>query len=96
MGWSQDPGPPQTGNFPVIFFGEVKITSKLSVLIDESGDLDLKSKHAPYYIFTLLFHEQGNTIKEDVEALDDYLGRQHKNLTLIHTGPLIRSGVRIV
>ncbi len=32
--------------------------SELSVFIDESGDFGPYEHHAPYYIITLVFHDQ--------------------------------------
>ena len=35
--------------------------AELSVFIDESGDFGPYEPHAPYYIITLLFHDQEST-----------------------------------
>lgn len=36
--------------------------SELSVFIDESGDFGSYEHHAPYYIITLVFHNQSSDI----------------------------------
>ena len=44
---------------------------ELSIHEDESGDFgDYSTKFAPYYIFTLVFHEQENDITENIKILD--------------------------
>ena len=63
---------------------------ELSIFIDESGDFGEYSYHSPYYIITMVFHNQDVDIQEQINHLDtelSYLGL--KNLC-IHTGPIIR------
>ena len=63
---------------------------ELSIFIDESGDFGEYSYHSPYYIITMVFHNQDVDIQENIKHLDtelSYLGL--KNLC-IHTGPIIR------
>lgn len=63
----------------------------LSVFIDESGDFGRFDKEAPYYLVTMLFHDQRNSIKAEMERLDNSLlqkGFIHPHH--LHTGPLIR------
>lgn len=62
----------------------------LSIFIDESGDFDLKSIHSPFYLFTLVFHNQSNGISEQIKHLNHVLDRDHKGISYIHAGPLIR------
>lgn len=46
----------------------------LSVFVDESGDFGAYQPHSPYYIFTLVFHDQGNSIEHPIDLLEkDYL-----------------------
>ena len=50
---------------------------ELSVFIDESGDFGEYSYHAPFYIVTMVFHNQKVDINEDVNAFErelSYLG----------------------
>ncbi|WP_165062575.1 hypothetical protein [Adlercreutzia sp. ZJ154] len=46
----------------------------LSVFIDESGDFGVYEKHAPYYLITLVLHDQSKSISEQVAYL-----KQHQN-----------------
>ena len=64
---------------------------ELSILVDESGDFGDYEKHAPYYIVTLVLHNQDKDIKDELKKLDialDHLGYTEKQA--IHTAPLIR------
>lgn len=64
---------------------------ELSIFVDESGDFGEYDYHSPYYIITLVFHNQNNKIEEQVLKLEQELehlglGKSH----CIHTGPIIR------
>lgn len=64
---------------------------ELSVFIDESGDFGPYAPHAPYYIITLVFHEQTRSIHDQVSHLRQAVrhagfDEQHA----IHSAPLIR------
>lgn len=64
---------------------------ELSIFVDESGDFGDYEKHAPYYIVTLVLHNQDKDIKDELKKLDialDHLGYTEKQA--IHTAPLIR------
>lgn len=45
--------------------------SILSIFVDESGDFGKLDKTSPYYLVTLVFHDQSNSIKEQLEKLDE-------------------------
>ena len=63
---------------------------ELSVFIDESGDFGAYDHRSPYYIITMLFHDQIVNIEPEIEKLDrelEYLGLSN---LCIHTGPIIR------
>lgn len=65
--------------------------NELSIFVDESGDFGPYEKHAPFYLFTLVFHNQKNSIKAQVEHLENNI----KNYNLprnhcFHAGPIIR------
>ena len=62
----------------------------LSIFVDESGDFDLNSKHSPYYIFTLVFHNQDKDISVEIKKLDDHMEEKKFRKHAIHTAPLIR------
>lgn len=62
----------------------------LSVFIDESGDFGEYDKHCPYYLVTLLFHNQAKSIAEDIRHLESALNEKRMLGHILHTGPLIR------
>lgn len=58
-------------------------TTKLSIFIDESGDDGFgKEGSSEFYIFTLVFHDQSDSIKSNIEKI--------KNLPTFHAGPILR------
>lgn len=64
---------------------------ELSIFIDESGDFGPYAPHAPYYLITLVFHNQADSIDDDVAFLRRRvveLGFQEEHA--VHAGPLIR------
>ena len=63
---------------------------ELSVFIDESGDFGEYSFHSPYYIITMIFHDQSVNIQNQVEHLNAELSYLGLNNLCIHTGPIIR------
>ena len=64
---------------------------ELSIHVDESGDFgDYSAKFAPYYIFTLVFHEQENDISGQIKTLDREMANLGYFNHVVHTGPLIR------
>lgn len=64
---------------------------ELSVFVDESGDFGPYSSHSPYYLFTLLFHEQENSINNEIDNLDRKITEHGFSIHAIHTGPIIRN-----
>ena len=63
---------------------------ELSIFIDESGDLGNYQNHSPFYITSLVFHEQNKNINHQVKKLDNYLTEIGLPNHTIHTAPLIR------
>ncbi len=63
---------------------------ELSIFVDELGDLGKFNENCPYYIVSLVLHEQKNSITEQVEKLDLSLLELGLKKHTIHTGPLIR------
>lgn len=64
---------------------------ELSIFVDESGDFGSYEKHAPYYIITMVLHDQSFDISSEIQKLDsslEHLG--YANGQAIHTEPLIR------
>lgn len=63
---------------------------ELSVFIDESGDFGNYQNHSPFYIISLVFHEQNKSINNEIKKLDNYLAEYNLPNHTIHTAPLIR------
>ncbi|MDO4289751.1 MAG: hypothetical protein Q4C41_00785 [Eggerthellaceae bacterium] len=64
---------------------------ELSIFIDESGDFGPYEQHAPYYLITLVFHNQADSVAEEI----DYLKRHVAECGFpadhaVHAGSLIR------
>jgi len=64
---------------------------ELSIFVDESGDFGAYSKHSPYYLFSLVFHEQDKSIDGIVDELDRKVVEHGFPVHAIHTGPIIRN-----
>lgn len=64
--------------------------NELSIFVDESGDFGSLSNHSPFYLFSLVFHEQNKTLDEEVQTLDKRLILHNATIHAIHTGPLLR------
>ena len=64
---------------------------ELSVFVDESGDFGEYDYHAPYYIISLVFHNQSNDIQFDLSHFNDELAYLNLSNHCVHAGPIIRS-----
>lgn len=64
--------------------------STLSIFIDESGDIGEYQAHSPYYIMTLVFHDQKDHLDSHLKHLDDELVNLGYGDMAVHTEPLIR------
>lgn len=62
----------------------------LSVFIDESGDFGSYEFHAPYYLVSMILHNQDNDINENIKVFNSHLLNLGYENHAIHTGPLIR------
>lgn len=62
----------------------------LSIFFDESGDQGLTKSQSPFYILSMVFHDQSRDISEHISNFDTHLERIGQNNSPIHTGPLIR------
>lgn len=62
----------------------------LSIFVDESGDFGPYESHAPYYIVTLVFHEQRVDASEGIAHFDYALKEIGLENHVVHAGPLIR------
>lgn len=64
---------------------------ELSIFVDESGDFGPYEKHSPYYIFSLVMHDQSYDIGPNIAFLENKLAdlgleRSH----CLHVGQIIR------
>ena len=62
----------------------------LSCFIDEAGDFGSFESHSPYYIVSVISHEQEKSIRSEIEGLENYLASIGYPHHAIHTAPLIR------
>lgn len=63
---------------------------ELSIFIDESGDFGEYDYHSPYYIITMVFHEQSRDISAPIAKLEQDLKNRGFPNHCVHTGPIIR------
>ncbi len=69
----------------------MSITKELSIFVDESGDFGPFESHAPFYIFTLVLHDQADDIHDALNHLAQMLRDSGmKEDHCFHIGPLIR------
>lgn len=86
----------EAGNFPAIFIqillhkDNCMSEKILSVFIDESGDFGAYEKHAPYYLVSIVLHNQKINVNENIKIFDEHLLNLGYPNHAIHTGPLIR------
>ncbi len=62
----------------------------LSIFIDESGDFGEFSAKSPYYMISMVFHDQSIDISEDISILDRHIRELGFPPHAVHMGPLIR------
>lgn len=63
---------------------------ELSIFIDESGDFGLYEAHSPFYLVTLVFHDQSVDITENINHLNEKVRQSGLPDYTVHAGPLIR------
>ena len=63
----------------------------LSIFVDESGDWGEYNFHSPYYIISMVMHDQSNDITENLLQLERRLSDLGYPEHTIHAGPIIRS-----
>jgi hypothetical protein len=63
---------------------------ELSIFIDESGDFGVAKEHPSYYLVTFVFHNQENSVEQQVEKLEESVRISGFEVEYIHTGPVIR------
>lgn len=62
----------------------------VSCFIDEAGDFGEFESHSPFYIVSVIVHEQSDSIKHEIDGLENYLSSIGFSHHAIHTAPLIR------
>lgn len=62
----------------------------LSIFVDESGDFGEFSAASPYYMVSMIFHEQNIDITDDIAILDRHVRELGFPPHAVHVGPLIR------
>ncbi len=65
-------------------------TRRLSIFIDESGDFGEYAAHSPYYLVTMVLHDQKVNIADRISAFYEHLKNKGYEKHAIHAGPLIR------
>jgi hypothetical protein len=78
------------GSSPPLFLGGCVKMKELSIFIDESGDFGEYAYHSPYYIITMVFHDQSFSIDSAIVNLERELSYIELKNHCIHTGPIIR------
>jgi len=63
---------------------------ELSIFIDESGDFGGYDPKSPYYIVSLVFHDQSNSITDCINRLNAATTSFDMPTHNIHSGPLVR------
>ena len=63
---------------------------ELSIFVDESGSFGPYEAHSPYYIVTLLLHDQSEDISGDINTVARKLADLGLVEYTVHSGPLIR------
>jgi len=63
---------------------------ELSIFIDESGDFGSYSPHSPYYLVTLVFHDQSIDIAPRLQQMRASMRMRGLPDYTVHAGPLIR------
>lgn len=65
--------------------------SELSIFIDESGDFGDYDYHSPYYIISMVYHDQSTDISKPLHSLANQLSSiGYEPDHCVHTGPIIR------
>ena len=64
---------------------------ELSIFVDESGDFGVYDYHAPFYIISMVLHDQADNIVDDLKILENELSNIGWPKHSVHSGPVIRS-----
>lgn len=66
------------------------MSKRISIFIDESGDFGPFRSHSPYYLITMILHDQKIDISENIKSLENHLHNLNFGYNAVHTGPIIR------
>ena len=66
---------PSAGKFPATFSIGRDYMKELSVFIDESGDFGAYEHHSPFYLLTLVFHDQSVDISPNLFRLRNVMNQ---------------------
>ena len=92
LGLVERPGSHHGGELPRHFLRVGGMYMReLSVFVDESGVFGPYEVHSPYYIVTLLFHDQSKDISSNINHLNSRIRGFGLPDYTIHTAPLIRN-----
>ena len=64
---------------------------ELSIFVDESGDLGEYDYRAPFYIISMVLHDQSIALNGDIRKLEEALSYIGWSKHCVHAGPLLRS-----
>ncbi len=64
--------------------------NELSIFIDESGDFGRYDYHSPYYIISMIMHDQSINLSPELNKLNIRLTQMGYPNHCIHSGPIIR------
>ncbi len=64
--------------------------NELSIFIDESGDFGRYDYHSPYYIISMIMHDQSINLSPELNKLNIRLTQMGYPNPCIHSGPIIR------
>ncbi len=63
---------------------------ELSIFVDESGDWGEYDYHSPFYIVSLVIHDQSYDLTDGIRTLNEKLSRLGFDGHCVHSGPIIR------
>lgn len=64
--------------------------NELSIFVDESGDFGRYDYHSPYYIISMIMHNQSIDLSPELNKLNIRLAQMGYPNHCIHSGPIIR------
>ena len=62
----------------------------LSCFVDETGDFGEYDAHCPYYMVSVVLHDQNDSIEAQLNGMEQYLSNLGYPHHAIHAGPLVR------